>query len=277
MKRFISVLGIIIGAIILGFGLKNFIIASKLAEGGFTGIALVIHYFTNWPPGTILLVLNLPLLVLGWKKLGKTFFINTLIGVLTLSLAIDMIPDFNIHTEDLLLSALYGGVLSGIGLGIILRSGGTTGGVDIIARLIHDYKGISMGKVFLFFDIAVLSVVAILFSLEKTLYTLVAVYIFSQIVDRIIEGFNRAKAITIITPNASGLAEIINKDIDRGATIMTAIGSYSKEKKDVLYVIVSRHQLLKLKSLVRQYDPRAFVIVSDVSEVLGEGFEKSSI
>lgn len=277
MKRVLSISGISIGAIIFAFGLKNFIIASNLAEGGFTGVALTIHYFTGWPTGIILFMLNIPLIIISWKKLGKDFFFNTLLGVFIVSFAIDIIPDINITTKDLLFSALYGGVFSGIGLGIIFRSGGSTGGVDIIARLIHDYNGISMGKVFLVFDLIVLSMVAVFFGLEISLYSLVTVYLFSHIVDRIVEGFNHAKAVTIITPSASELAHVINKDMDRGATIMQGIGSYTREQKDILYVIVSKHQLLRLKNLVRQFDPKAFIIVNDVYEVLGEGFKRSGI
>ncbi|MFZ5753349.1 MAG: YitT family protein, partial [Bacillota bacterium] len=179
-------LGIAAGSFIFAFGLNYFIIANGLAEGGFTGIALIIHYLAGWPVGTVLFLLNLPLFFIGWKMWGKTFVLKTILGVAAVSVALDLTQGFGLKTHDLLLAALYGGVLSGVGLGLVLRFGATTGGVDIIARWINEKSGISMGKIYFLFDLFVLSMVAFLFGLEKALYTLVAVGVFSQVIDRII-------------------------------------------------------------------------------------------
>lgn len=276
MKRFLSYAGIILGSLIFAFGLNGFIIANGLAEGGFTGLALIIHYLSGWPVGIILLVLNVPLIILGWRKLGPAFTYKTLLAIIAVSVAIDLTQGFALKTNDLLLAALYGGVFSGLGIGIVIYSGATTGGVDIIARLIHDYKGISMGVVFFTFDLFVLSLVALLFGLEKTLYTLVALFIFSRIIDRILEGFEDAKAVTIISQHRQEITDLIIKELDRGATIIKGEGAYTGQEKEMIYVVVSKYQLLRLKRMVRDLDPQAFIIVNSVYEVLGEGFRSPS-
>lgn len=272
LKILTSYLGIALGSFIFAFGLNYFIIANGLAEGGFTGIALIVHYLTGLPAGAVIFVLNLPLFFVGWYKWGKTFVFKTLLGVAMVSIAIDLTQGLALRTHDLLLAALYGGVLSGVGIGLVLRSGATTGGVDILARLVYEKKGISMGKLFFLFDLVVLTVIAVLFGLEKALYSLVTVFIFSQVVDRIIEGVDEAKAIIIISQATEPITQAILLELDRGATIIKGVGGYTKEEKNVLYVVVGRHQLLSLKKIVKTIDPHAFVIVNDVREVLGEGF-----
>ena len=274
VRTIFAYLGIAAGSFIFAFGLNYFIIANGLAEGGFTGIALIIHYLAGWPVGTVLFFLNLPLFFVGWKMWGKTFVLKTLLGVAGVSIAVDLTQGFGLQTHDLLLAALYGGALSGIGLGLVLRFGATTGGVDIIARWINERSGISMGKIYFLFDLCVLSLVAFFFGLEKALYTLVAVGVFSQVVDRIIEGFDEAKAVIIISQAVPQIAQAIIMELDRGATILKGKGVYTGQDKDVLYVVVSRYQVLSLKNIVQEADPQAFVIVNDVREVLGEGFRR---
>ncbi|MGI6588399.1 MAG: YitT family protein [Peptococcia bacterium] len=275
MKKLLPYLGITLGSFIFAFGLNYFIIANGLAEGGFTGLALIIHYLTGWSVGGILIALNIPLFFIGWKLWGKTFVIKTLLGVFAVSLAVDLTSGFRFITHDLLLGALYGGVLSGIGIGLVLRSGATTGGVDIIARLIYEKVGINMGKVYFSFDFAIIFIVAFFFGLEKALYTLVALYIFSQVIDRLLEGGNEARAVTIISGINQVIAQAIINELERGATILKGSGAYTGKEKNVLYVVVSKQQLLHLKKIIRKIDPRAFIIVNSVYEVLGEGFRPS--
>jgi uncharacterized membrane-anchored protein YitT (DUF2179 family) len=272
MKKLLPYLGITLGSFIFAFSLNYFIIANGLAEGGFTGLALVIHYLTGWSVGGILITLNIPLFFIGWKFWGKTFVIKTLLGVSAVSLAVDLTSGFRFITHDLLLGALYGGVLSGIGIGLVLRSGATTGGVDIIARLIHEKVGINMGKVYFSFDFAIIFIVAFFFGLEKALYTLVALYIFSQVIDRLLEGGNEARAVIIISGVNQVIAQAIINELERGATILKGSGAYTGKEKNVLYVVISKQQLLHLKKIIRKIDPRAFIIVNSVYEVLGEGF-----
>ena len=274
MKTLLSYLGIVLGSLIFAIGLNCFIVTNGLAEGGFTGLSLVIHYLTNWSIGGILFVLNLPLFVLGWKAWGKEFVFKSLLGVLAISVAIDLTSGISFKTQDLLLAALYGGVFSGVGIGIVLRSGATTGGVDIIARYIFEKTGISMGKVYFTFDLAVIALVAFFFGLDKALYTLVTLYLFSQIIDRFIEGGNEAREVTIISKKDQVLVEAIVYELDRGATILKGSGAYTGKEKNILLVIINKHQLLRLKKTIKEIDPEAFIVVTSVYEVLGEGFSR---
>ncbi|MGI6607168.1 MAG: YitT family protein [Peptococcia bacterium] len=272
MKKLFPYFGIAFGALLFAISLNFFIVANGLAEGGFTGLALIIHYLTDWPIGSILLVLNIPLFIIGWLNWGKSFFIKTLLGVVSVSVAVDLTAGFAFQTDDLLLCALYGGVLSGAGLGIVLRSGATTGGVDILARLIYEKKGISIGKVFFLFDLAVVSMVATILGPEKALYTLVALFISSRVIDRLIEGVDEARAVTIISGLNQAIATAIINKLERGATIMKGYGAYTGKEKNILYVVINKQELLPLKKIIREIDPRAFIIISNVYEVLGEGF-----
>ncbi len=274
MKTVFSYAGITIGSTIFAFGLNYFIIANGLAEGGITGLAIIVHYVTGWSVGLMLFLMNVPLLLLGWKKWGNSFFIKTLWSVIVVSIVVDLTKQYSLQTQDLLLAALYGGTFSGVGIGIVLRNGATTGGLDVIARFLYDKSGISVGKTYLTFDMAGLILVAILFGLEKALYTLVALYIFSQVVDRVIEGLNQSKAVFIISKATAAITQTIINELERGATVLKGYGAYTGREKNVLYVVVGKQQLLRLKKIVQSLDPEAFVIVNNVYEVLGEGFRR---
>jgi uncharacterized membrane-anchored protein YitT (DUF2179 family) len=275
LKAYISsYLGITIGSILFAFSINYFIIANSLAEGGITGLAIIVHYLTNWSVGLMLFLTNVPLLLFGWRRWGSAFFFRTLWSVTIVSLVLDVTEQYHLPTNDLLLAALYGGVLSGIGIGIVLRNGATTGGLDVIARLVYDQKNIPIGKTYLALDLLGLILVAVLFGLEKALYTLVALYVFSQVVDRVIEGVNQAKAVIIISKSSAAITQVIINELDRGATVLKGNGAYTGRGRNVLYVVVGRQQVLRLKRIVQQLDPEAFVIVNNVSEVLGEGFDR---
>lgn len=273
MKSLKSYLSIVIGAFIFALGLNYFIIANGLGEGGFTGLALIIHYLTGMPVGVILLVINIPLIIIGWRKWGKIFVWKTVLGVVMVSIAVDLTRGFALHTTDLLLAALYGGVLSGVGIGLVLRAGATTGGIDIIARYFYEEKGISIGKFYFLFDLALIGSIAYLFGLNIALYTLVTVFVFSQVVDRVLDGLNKAKAVIIISGESQAIIQAISIELDRGITVIKGLGGYTKEEKEVIYVVVGWYQVISLKKLIRRLDPQAFVIVSDVHEVLGKGFK----
>ncbi|MCR4441074.1 MAG: YitT family protein [Peptococcaceae bacterium] len=275
MKALASYAGIAAGSVIFALSLNFFFIANGLAEGGLTGLALIAHYLAALPTGLTLAVLNVPLLLLGWSRWGVSFIFKTLLSVLIIAATVDLTQGLGVPTHDLLLGALYGGAFSGVGTGIVLRSGATTGGIDVIARFIHEKYGISMGKIYFSFDFAVLTLFALLFGLEKALYTLVALFVFSQVIDRVIEGVNGAKAVIIISRAAAAITQDIINKLDRGATVLRGYGAYTGRERDVLYVVVGRQQLLRLKKIVQDQDPHAFVIVNDVHEVLGEGFRRT--
>jgi uncharacterized membrane-anchored protein YitT (DUF2179 family) len=265
---------IAIGTFIFSFGVNYFVIANGLGEGGVTGIALVLNYQFGIPPSVTILLLNIPLFILGMWKLGFRSMIYTILGVLFVTLFLWLTDQFRFPMEDLMLSALFGGVLIGLGLGINFRAGGTTGGSDIAARLMFRYFRVNMGRTMLIIDAVVISGSAFIIGLEKAMYTLVMVFVASKIIDFVQEGAYAARSAMIISDYTEEIAERIIHDMKRGATISKARGAYTNNEKEILFCVISRNEIARLKKLVREIDPKAFIVLSDVHDVLGEGFER---
>lgn len=263
---------ILIGAFIFSIGINTFAIANHLAEGGFTGIAILIHYVLGWSPGLTILGLNIPLFFIGYRVLGRKTMIYTIIGILATTIFLEITKDWQRPLQDLLLAALFTGLLVGIGLGLIFRAGGTTGGVDIIARLCQKYFGLSIGQVMLFIDFFVITASIFIIGLNIMMYTLVAVFVGSRVVDFVVEGLKISKSVTIISDAADKIANMITTQLERGVTIYTGKGAYTGDPKQILYVVVSPRQVPKLKQIISKCDAKAFVVVHDVREVVGEGF-----
>ena len=274
--RLKNIIFILIGSGIFGFGLVHFNIQNNLAEGGFTGITLLLYFLFNFDPSISNLILNIPLFFIGWRVLGKTSFIYTVIGTVSLSVFLWIFQRFQINmplNDDLTLAALFAGVSLGIGLGTIFRYGGTTGGVDIIARLAHRYIGWSMGKTMFLFDLFVITISWIAYlSYKEAMYTLVAVFVGARVIDFMQEGAYAAKGATIISNYPDEISSRIMKEMDRGVTILKGQGSFSKQDRNVLYCVVGKNEIVRLKNVITSVDPHAFVAVSDVHDVLGEGF-----
>ncbi|CAM3976680.1 YitT family protein [Lederbergia lenta] len=275
--RIKNVLFIILGAAIFSFGLVHFNMQNNLAEGGFTGITLLLFFIFNIDPSISNLVLNIPLFLVGWKLLGRKSFVYTLIGTVSVSLFLFIFQRFHFNIPldgDLFLAALFAGVFIGIGLGITFRFGGTTGGVDIIARLLHKYKGISMGRTMFMFDAIVITVSLLTYLNHKeAMYTLVAVFVGARVVDFMQEGAYAARGALIISENHhQAIADMIMEQMERGVTVLNGRGSFSKQNKDVLYCVVGRNEIVHLKKLINAIDPHAFVSLIVVHDVMGEGF-----
>jgi len=273
LQKVIEIFWIILGSLLYAFGINYFIIANHLAEGGFTGIALILHYTLDWPVGTVILLGNIPLLLIGWKIWGWEFISKTILGVVATSGFINLTSGFKLPVDDLLLAALYGGVFTGAGLGLVIRNGGTTGGADIIGRLFNHYRGVRMAKFYLVFDFLVISTVAIFFGLTVTLYSLVTIFVFSKVTEYVIEGLDAANQALIISESSEKIAQAIDKELGRGFTFLKGKGGYLGKDKEIILCVVGKWQIFKLKKLVKSIDPKAFVIVSDVYEALGEGFK----
>ncbi|WP_010650635.1 YitT family protein [Oceanobacillus massiliensis] len=271
-----NILFILLGAAIYSFGIVHFNMQNNLGEGGFTGITLLLYFLWRWDPAITNIVLNVPLFLIGWKFLGKNTFLYTIIGTFAVSLFLRIFQtyQFSIHLEnDMTLVALFAGVFIGVGLGIIFRYGGTTGGVDIIARLVYKYAGWSMGRTMFLFDFVVITAsVFMVLDLVEGMYTLVAVYLGARVIDFIQEGAYSAKGATIISNKSSEIAEKILTSMDRGVTVLDGRGSFSGEKRDVLYCVVARNEIVRLKSIINSVDPHAFVAVTTAHDVMGEGF-----
>lgn len=271
-----NILFILTGAAIYAFGLVHFNMENNLAEGGFTGITLLLYNLFGIDPSYTNLLLNIPVFFIGWKLLGQAAFRYTIIGTSSLSLFLWIFQRFQLKIplhHDLLLAALFAGVFIGIGLGIIFRFGGTTGGVDIIARLVHKYTHISMGKTMFTFD-AVVIIASLLTYLNyrEAMYTLVAVFVSARVVDFMQEGAYTARGVFIISEKHEEIGHKILQEMDRGVTVLKGHGFFTKKKRDVLYCVVAKNEIVRLRSMITSVDPHAFVSVMEVHEVLGEGF-----
>ncbi|MEK5184659.1 YitT family protein [Solibacillus sp. FSL R5-0691] len=271
-----NIIGILIGSAIFSFGFVHFNMQNQLGEGGFSGITLILYFTLNWDPALMNLLLNIPMFILGWRLLGKKAFIYTIIGTLSVSVFLKIFQIYEVDMnlkDDLFLVSLFAGVFVGIGLGIVFRFGGTTGGVDILARLANKYLGWSMGKTMFGFDFFV-----ILFSwmtfldARSMMYTLVAVYVGGRVIDLVQEGAYSAKGAFIISVKSDEIANLITNNMDRGVTVFDGHGHFTKEHRDVLYCVIGRNELVRLKNIVHGVDPHAFVSIMDVRDVTGEGF-----
>lgn len=274
--KFKNIFFILLGTAIMAFGLVNFNMQNKLAEGGFTGITLLFYFLFKWDPSYINLILNIPLFIIGWKLLGRNSFLYTIIGTLGVSLFLWVFQRYPIHMplqHDLTLAALFAGVFAGIGLGIIFRSGGTTGGVDIIARLVQKFFGWGMGKTMFMFDacVIVLSLLTYL-NYKQAMYTLVAVFVGARVIDFIQEGAYSARGAMIISEKNDQIAKKIMEEMERGVTVLKGYGSYTRNDREVLYCVVAINEIVRLKNLITAIDPHAFISVSIVHDVHGEGF-----
>ncbi|NQX64861.1 hypothetical protein BC351_11145 [Paenibacillus ferrarius] len=279
--QFMNVLAIMIGTAIYAFGLHYFVISNELMEGGVTGISLLLKYVLNVPPSISTLVINIPLFYLGWRVFGKGPMLYTIFGVVSLSfflwvmevlIRLQWLVPF--HTsQDYFLATLYAGISLGTGLGLVFRFGGTTGGSDILARIGQKKRGWSVGQVILIIDVVVIGSSFLYLPKEKVLYSLVAVFVSSRIIDYISEGAYTAKAFTIISDQAVPMAKSITQELDRGVTLFPARGAYSGNNKEVVYCVVYRHETRRLKELIHSIDPQAFIIIGEVHDVIGEGFK----
>lgn len=274
--RIKNIIGILLGAAIYSFGFVHFNMQNELGEGGFSGITLILYFTLNWDPAILNLILNIPMFILGWKQFGRREFIYTIIGTVAVSvfLRIFQVYQFALDLQnDLLLASLFAGVFVGVGLGIIFRCGGTTGGVDIIARVTNKHVGWSMGRTMFIFDAFVILASWMTFlDARSMMYTLVAVYVGARVIDMVQEGAYTAKAALIISSNPDEIANLITEKMERGVTVFHGYGHYTKQSKDVLYCIVARNELVRLKSIIRSIDSNAFVSIIDVKDVTGEGF-----
>ena len=276
LRHIKSILTIIFGAAIYAFGLTYFVVPHHLFEGGATGITLITYYLFNIPISVMNLIINIPLFILAWKIFGAKTLYSSLLGTISLSiwLAIfDKIPlSFNLE-GDLVIVALVAGVLLGLGLGIIFNAGGTTGGTDIVARILNKYTNISVGKLLFALDFLILMLILIIFQdLRLVTYTLLFDFIVSRVIDLIGEGGYAGKGFMIITQKPMEVADKINEELGRGVTFISGQGYYSQKDLKIIYCIVARNEMIKMKELIHTIDPKAFITITEAHEILGDGF-----
>ena len=273
----VELAGLIIGCISMSIGINMFFKPHTIAPGGLSGLSVVLNKVTGVSVSTIMLLIGVPLVIFAFKILGGKNSIKTLIGTVIFSITVNItspLADIT-ATNDLLLASISGAILLGIGIGIMFRADASTGGTDLIALILSKkFPGIKVTKFMIFLDsFVVISSGIASQNIEIALYSAIALYIMVKVADAIIEGFDYSKAFFIISNHADDIKEVITNELDRGVTILDGRGGYTDEKKQVLLVVVSKNQEIYLKKLVKSADPSAFIIVSNVHEVLGEGFK----
>ncbi len=273
-------LGITLGSLIAAVGVALFLVPNKIASGGVSGFSTIIYYLTGWPVGTLMIICNVPLFFLGFRRFGYRSMVRSLYGALILSVFIDLLAFWQGDSKfvgDPLLASLYGGVLTGIGLGLVFRSGGTTGGTDLLARLLYSNLGLSLGSTLLTVDGFVILLAAIFFDLELALYALIAVYITSRMIDVVLEGISYHKAVLIISDKYEALGKMLLSRLDRGITGLVSRGIYTGKTREALLCVVGQGELTALKEMIYEVDANAFIIITQAHEVLGEGFRPFEI
>lgn len=265
---------ITVGALLVAVAVRVFLVPNNVVAGGLTGVAQLLNSLIGTPVGVVVLVLNIPLLLLGWRRLGGFVFgVRTLYAIVVMALAIDLLaPYARPVTADPLLYSLYGGMLDGLGLGLILRARGTAGGTDIIARLVETRFGVQPGRTLLLSDLVVFSGALFTYGPEKILYALLVAFISSRTVDFVLSAGHGARQALIITECPEVITQTLLHDLGRGVTVLEGVGGYTGVARAVLLCIVSRPEVGALKAAVAAADPQAFVVIAEAGEVIGEGF-----
>ncbi len=264
------------GAFLQALAIRLFLVPAHLASGGISGLSQIINFYTGWPIGVMIFIGNLPLFLLGWRFLGgPRFILRTAFAVVVVSFFTDALVSYlpaQGITDDIVLNALYGAVMSGIGYGLVYRGRGTSGGTDILARILNHWRGISLSQSYLMTDAIVILLAGLSFGWENALYALIVLYASGIAAETITEGSNVARTAMIITGQPEAVSRRILEEMERGATLLSGRGAYTGTERDVLYVVVSRAEVIQLKSLVHEEDPQAFMVIGQASEALGEGF-----
>ena len=271
-ERFFSYVQILLGSVIGGAAYPLFLTPNRIAPGGITGVATILNYLLHTPVGTISLLLNIPLFLIGFRAMGRVFVFRSFIATVLFSLSIDLLP-LKPMTDDPLLGTLYGGVLLGIGLGLIMRGGATTGGSDMVARMVHKrFSFISVGSFLFAIDCAVVLAAGFLIGTTEALWALISIFLCSKVMDAVIIGFSGNKACFVISERWQEISERVMREMDRGVTQLNARGAYTGAERPTLLCVISRSEIMAFKRILRDVDENAFVIIVEAHEAFGDGF-----
>ena len=275
-KIIIEMGGTILGAAIMAFGVASFLLPNQLSSGGVSGITTITYYLLNIPMGTMIMIINVPLFIFAGYKIGKEYFVKSLIGTISLSVFIDILDKYPPVTTDRFLAAIYGGVIIGIGTAIILKVNSSTGGTELIANLIKSYNPyISMSRYLTIIDIVIVALnVIFLGHIEIGLYSAIAIYLYGKLVDVIFEGVYFTKLLFIISDKNEEISEAIVNEAQRGVTGLYGKGMYKDKEKLILMCAASRRDVYKIKDLARKIDKKCFIVVANAREVVGKGFKE---
>ncbi|RAR44777.1 YitT family protein [Paenibacillus sp. MDMC362] len=271
-KRAFDMIMLLIGAFIFALAVNLFVIPNDFGEGGVTGISIILFYVLKWSPALVGMVINGILLIVGYKLLDKKTTVYTIIVVAFHSLFLHLTENWSIASDEPVINAIFAGLFAGVGIGLIVRVGGTTAGTVILARLANKYWDWNISYALLFFDLIVAGLSVFVIGIEKVMFTVVILYIGTKAMEFIIEGLNPKKAVTIISTHHDRIAIRVTEIMDRGVTVLRGYGYYTGQTKDVLYIVISKQEVSMLKKIVRAEDKNAFVTIHDVRDVFGEGF-----
>ena len=269
-----SYLQILLGSLIGAAAYPSFLIPNNIAPGGLTGIATILNYLFLWPVGTVSLLMNIPLFIIGYRSMGRVFAFRSLVATFLFSVLIDLLPIQPVSTDPLL-GTLFGGVVLGIGLGMILRGGATTGGTDMIARMVHrKVPFITVGMFLFAIDCLVVLGAAVAIGTEQALYAFINIYVCSRVIDAVMMGFGGNKACFIMTSRWEEITRRLMNEVGRGVTHLEAKGAYTGRKQPVVLCVAARQEIMSVKRIVQEEDETAFMFISEAHEALGEGFSR---
>lgn len=276
-KYTFEILMIMLGTMLMSIATSLFLLPNQLSSGGFSGLATITYYLFNWKVGTVILLLNIPLFVFAFVRIGKEFVIKSIIGTTFLSLFIDFFDKFNQITTDRFLACIYGGILIGLGTSLILKASASTGGSDLVSYIVRSFKpGLSTGNLIVIFDIIVITLnVIFLKQLEIGLYSAISIYLMGIVIDTVFEGVGFSKMIFIISNKHERISDEIGKKLLRGTTAIYSKGMYSNEEKMMLMCIASRREVIQIKQIAKKIDSLAFIVITNAREVYGKGFKKA--
>ncbi len=276
-REIIRYIFLLIGSVLTATGLEIFLIPNNIIDGGIVGVSIISSYLFKMPLGLFIIVFNIPFLFLGYKQIGKTFLFSSLFSIISLSVWVQVFHPIPGLTNDVLLATVFGGIILGVGVGIIIRYGGSLDGTEMVAIIINKRTVFSVGEIVMFFNIFILCSAGLVFGWDRAMYSLIAYFIAFKVIDITIEGLDEAKAVFIISENYEEIASAIMARLGRGVTYIEGKGGFSKSDKKILYSVVTRIEVSKLKSLIYDKDENAFVTINDVSDVMGGKHKKRAI
>lgn len=266
-----------LGSAVAAVGLEIFLVPNNIIDGGVVGVSVIANYLSGIPLGVYTFGLNLPFLLIGYKQIGKSFVISSLFSITAFSVFISILHPIPGLTSDVLLATVFGGIILGAGVGLILRSGGSLDGTEIVAIILNKSTPLSVGQIVMIINIFIFSCAALVLGWDRALYSMLAYFVAHKVIDVVIEGFDEAKAVFIVSDYGEEIAEAITARLGRGVTFLDGLGGFSKDKKTILYSVVTRLEISKLRSIINDKDENAFVTINDVSDVMGGKHKKRAI
>lgn len=276
LSHIYRIIFMILGSILVSVGLEIFLIPNHIIDGGMTGISIMASHVTDYQLGIFIFIFNLPFVIIGYRQIGKTFALSTVFSVICLSIGVTVLHPVPGITQDTLLATIFGGIIMGTGVGLIIRNGGSLDGTEIVAIILEKRTPFSIGEIVMFFNLFILGSSGFLFGWDRAMYSLIAYYIAFKTIDITVEGLDESKAVIIVSEQSKDISEAIMDRLGRGITLLDGKGAYSGNHTDVIYVVISRLEVAKLKDIVNGFDEEALITISSV-EGRGKRYSKKAI